>query len=136
MHSLNCLSTKAWKMTNYIGKIQYVSQPALPAKCICCGNDWKGKEEYMIDFQISLDDYGAVLFCEACAKELASLVSIEAVESRNEQIKNLQVRIQEVQEENVRLNTALDSILNVRPNLGSDNSVSSDTDEPASDEGE
>lgn len=128
MHSLNCLSTKAWKMTNYIGKIQYVSQPALPAKCICCGKDWKGKGEYMIDFQISLDDYGAVLFCEACAKELASLVSIEAVESRNEQIKNLQVRIQEVQEENVRLNAALDSLISVRPSLRSDSNSTDNVD--------
>ena len=112
-----------------LGKIQYVSQPALPAKCACCGNHWKGNGEYMIDFQVSFDDYGALLFCESCGKELAGLVSIEAIESRNEQIKNLTVTNRELQEANVRLNSTLDSILAVRPSLGRDNSVSSDADE-------
>lgn len=130
MHSQGSLTTqKVMRMSNTLGKIQFVSQPALPAKCVCCGNHWKGTGEFMIDFQVSMDDYGALLFCENCARELAGLVSIEAIESRNEQIKNLQVRVQEVQEENVRLNDALDSIFSVRPNLRDDSDSASESDE-------
>lgn len=108
---------------SFQGKIQYVSQPALPAKCICCGNHWKGNGEYMIDFQVSMDEYGAVLFCESCAGELAGLVSVPAIESRNEQIRNLTEMNRELQENNVHLNTTLDNLLAVRPHLRNSDSV-------------
>ena len=124
------------RMSNTLGKIQFVSQPALPAKCVCCGNHWKGKGEFMIDFQVSMDDYGALLFCENCARELAGLVGIEAIESRNEQIKNLQVRVQEVQEENVRLNTTLDSLFSIRPSLRPSSGPVGPADSKTSNEGE
>lgn len=90
----------------------------------------------MIDFQVSHDDYGALLFCEDCAKELASLVGIEAIEQRNLQIKNLTERIQEVQEQNVRLNSTIDSILAVRPGIRGGSDTASESDEQDSDEGE
>lgn len=130
------LSRNWISMTNFIGKIRFVNEPALPAKCVCCGNHWKGQPEQMIDFQVSLDEYGALLFCESCGLELAKLLAVPSIEQRNEQIRNLTVTNQELQAENVRLNAALNSLFSVRPDLRSDSDSASAADSEDSDEGE
>lgn len=49
--------------------------PPLPAKCVVCNNDFKpGK--FAIDFNASLDYYGAILLCEYCIVNAAELVGM------------------------------------------------------------
>lgn len=102
-----------------LSKIQVVFHPALPATCAVCRKSADGNTRFM-DFQADLDYYGAILLCEDCAKEMLTLlkfVPVTEVEERNAQIEFLHTRVQETQAENERLNSALDAILRVRPDL-------------------
>lgn len=55
------------------GKFILTRTPALPAKCAGCGNDAKGDKEF-VDMNLSLDWYGAVVFCIDCASEISNLI--------------------------------------------------------------
>lgn len=119
-----------------LGKIQLVEQPALPAKCVCCNNQWKGSPDHMVDFQASVDEYGALLFCTSCAGELANLVLTDEVNSLNDQIRSLTLINRELQENNDRLNATLDSILSVRPDVYSNRDSVERTDSEVAEDGE
>ena len=58
-----------------IGKFKLTVQPALPSKCTGCGFDADGRKEF-IDTTMSLDFYGAVLFCEDCVREMAATIGM------------------------------------------------------------
>lgn len=57
------------------GKFKLTVQPALPSKCTGCGFDADGRKEF-IDTTMSLDFYGAVLFCEDCVREMAATIGM------------------------------------------------------------
>jgi len=54
-------------------KYQLTKDPAQPQKCAGCGVNANGQNEF-VDFNLSLDYYGAVIFCMSCAKEIAATV--------------------------------------------------------------
>ena len=54
-------------------KFQLTKAPAQPQSCAACGVSAKGYNEF-VDFNLSLDFYGAVIFCTDCAKEIAATV--------------------------------------------------------------
>jgi len=69
-----------------------ISMTALPAKCAVCGS----VERDVVDFSMSVEDYGAVLLCISCVAAAAQLIkyvsseNVEKVEAEKELIlKNL-----------------------------------------------
>lgn len=61
------------------GKYKLTVEPALPSKCTGCGFDADGRKEFL-DTTMSLDFYGAVLFCEDCVREMAATVGMVPAE--------------------------------------------------------
>lgn len=113
-----------------VSKIKVVKHPALPATCAVCYRSADGVVDFL-DWQLSLDYYGAVLVCEDCAREMLVVLGfapVAEVTSRNEQIENLTIRNRELVEENERVRAALNSILAVRPDLRSDSDGNDDLD--------
>lgn len=113
-----------------ISKIQVVKHPPLPATCAVCNRSANGNVDFL-DWNLSLDYYGAVLLCEDCAREMVSILGfapVAEVENRNEQIENLTLRNRELVEENDRVRAALNSVLVVRPDLRVDGNQSDDLD--------
>lgn len=57
-------------------RVQIVHNPPLPGKCAICGyagaGGQAGEDRDFIDFGLSVDYYGAVVFCEACVVEIAA----------------------------------------------------------------
>lgn len=113
-------------------KYQITYNPMLPAFCSGCRKSADGKTPY-VDFNLDLDYYGAVVFCEACAKEIAVLfgwVPKQELEEINTQLATLHEKVQETQALNVHLNTTLDSLFALRPSLHSDDDPAGNSDEP------
>ena len=50
-------------------KFQLTNSPALPASCVACGRSQSNSNQQFVDFNASLDWYGAILFCVDCIKE-------------------------------------------------------------------
>ncbi|HEY9658388.1 MAG TPA: hypothetical protein V6C65_08045 [Allocoleopsis sp.] len=94
--------------------------PALPSTCVICLRSSNGELDF-VDFQMSLDIYGSVNICIDCvasvAKGLLNYVSAEEVEDLNAQIRNLVDMNRELAENNERLNTTMDSLLDLRPDI-------------------
>lgn len=114
-------------------KIQVVLNPPLPGTCVICNKSANGQVRFL-DFNFNLDWYGAVLICESCAKEVVEIVESDTIRQQTAEIAALKAELQEVRENNDRLNGSIDSLLSVRPNLVSSNDtaeqgVSEDTDE-------
>lgn len=115
---------------NAAGRIQMTLSPMLPATCAVC-NRSANNEVRFIDFAKNLDYYGAIVICESCIVEAAELFDCAPVALANhlaEEVESLREILQEVQENNVRLNTTLDSLLLLRPNLFSDDSTATEPD--------
>ena len=55
-------------MTEVASKFQVTKNPALPASCISCRTTADGVREF-VDFGLSLDFVGAVVFCTNCMRE-------------------------------------------------------------------
>lgn len=122
--------------------------PPLPSMCCICNFSADGKRKFL-DFQKSLDVYGAVCICEACMWPVAQILNLvpreelETVENRANEVTDILavVRIEkrELQVQYERLQAAVDTIISVRPDLDSGNSGNDDlassdsneSDEPA-----
>ncbi len=102
-------------------RITITRQPPLPSRCCICNFSADGTRRFL-DFEMSLDIYGAVVICEACVAPVAQLfgyVLSTELNSANVVIDILENKIAELQDNNERLNATLDSILHLRPDLGS-----------------
>lgn len=106
-------------------KITLTKYPALPSHCAICLHGSDGKLDF-VDFQLSFDYEGVVVICVPCWESAASLlgfVSKETWEQAADQLRVLHNRVEELQEENAKLQLALDSIFAVRPHLSPDYSI-------------
>lgn len=100
-------------------KVVLTKYPIAPSKCVVCLRSSDGQLEF-IDFQMSLDIYGSVNICVDCIRSVAPLVGLvagELVIGADEQVRNLVEMNRELVENNERLNSTLDSLLNLRPDL-------------------
>lgn len=123
-------------MSSQQDKIQKTNNPPLPGTCIVCAKSYNGNVAFL-DFNLSLDWYGAVLFCEDCAGEMVSVIDFCPVAERSaleNEVKLLHDKITELQDNNVRLNSTLDNLLAVRPSLRGDSDLSDES--PHSDDEE
>lgn len=104
-------------------KVTLTKTPPLPSTCCICNFSADGTRNF-VDFQMSLDFHGAIVICEACFPPVASLfgyIHESELSDIQAQLRNVHSAFENVQEENGRLQTALDSILSVRPGLAVDN---------------
>lgn len=64
-------------------KFHLVTSPPIPAQCIACSRHHKEGEEWL-DFGVNFDYYGAVLFCNYCAAEVARVLGYLPVAQFND----------------------------------------------------
>lgn len=100
-------------------KYQIVTSFPLPGTCAGCNKSANGSTRF-VDFQLQLDWYGAVAFCEDCCKEM--LICFDFVESSKlsdayQEIKSLSDINRDLEAQNASLRSAVDSILAIRPDL-------------------
>ncbi len=121
-------------MANPSAKIQLTTEPPLPATCTCCGTPGNGRSEF-VDFNASVDYYGAVVLCVNCVKEAAATVGY--VPDNNTE--KLKIDLDEAYLEIERLGHKLEAMENVvfayripvdTPNPDTDNGSSSSDPEP------
>jgi hypothetical protein len=108
-------------MLSQSDKITLTKYPPLPSVCAICKFSANGEVEFL-DFEMSLDIYGAVVICERCIAPVAQLfgyVTSVELNNANSIIVSQQEELIEVREANARLNSTLDSILSLRPNVQS-----------------
>lgn len=118
-------------------KYVVVKHPPLPATCVGCHKSANGVTDF-VDFNTNVDYYGAILMCEDCFLEcgrLLGLVPVAEVEDAARDYNDARETIDRLQDENVRINAALDSLFSLRPNFRTGSDSPGDTDEPNSDEG-
>lgn len=104
-------------------KTTLTKYPPLPSKCVICLRDSNGELDF-IDFQMSVDIYGAVVICAECfypVAELLGFVHEKDLEAINEQVAHLIEINRELNENNGKLNATLDSLVSLRPDLVSSN---------------
>lgn len=123
-------------------KVVLTKYPVAPSKCVVCLRSSNGQLNF-IDFQMSLDIYGSVNICVDCLRSVAPLLGLvagELLEGADEQIRNLVESNRKLIADNERLNTTIDSLVGLRPNLVERNlpadestseSVESDDQQPA-----
>lgn len=119
-------------------KYVLTKSPMLPAYCAGCRKSANGIVNF-VDFQLDLDYYGAVVFCEDCAKEICGVLDMVPVADLFDavaKIEALAAANRELTEENERVRAALDSILSVRPDLRSDSDRDDDVDNSESEPAE
>ncbi len=115
-------------------KYTLTTTPALPATCAGCRRSANGIIQF-VDFNLSLDYFGAVVFCEDCAKEILGVfdyVPVAKLEVLNE--KNHQLReALAIERANVnQLKSAVDAIVSIRPDISGALSSNEGTDEVSS----
>lgn len=107
-------------------KVTITQYPPLPSKCCICHRGSNGSIRFL-DFQMSLDVYGAVTICEECVAPVAQLFGYirgDSFEASEESLMRVQMELERVQADNERLNSVMDSLLSLRPALSSNNSSS------------
>jgi hypothetical protein len=120
------------------GRVKLVTEPALPATCAICVRSADGTIKF-VDFNVSLDYYGAVVICEDCIKECMGLFDYIPKE-RLEIAKNLGhetlEQLEVAHNELDRYRSVIDTLGIVRPDLDitilADGSKSKTSDEPVS----
>lgn len=84
-----------------MSKFTFNENPPLPAKCISCFNDFKPGRP-AIDWGMSLDFYGAVLFCSDCilnaATSLLDLCPVAERDSAVAEVEALQAELIETKD--------------------------------------
>lgn len=102
-------------------KITITLQPPLPSLCCICNFSADGKRRFL-DFQMSIDIYGAVVICEECIAPVATLfgfVPIDRLETAETYLAAASINLQGYRKQNEQLNLTLDSIFNLRPDFAS-----------------
>jgi hypothetical protein len=105
--------------TTQSDKATVTKYPIAPATCVICLRSANGVIDF-VDFQMSLDVYGSVNICADCMAPVANMlgyVKSSEVEDILMQNNNLVDMNRELVENNERLNTTLDSILKLRPDV-------------------
>ncbi len=103
-------------------KVTLTKYPALPSLCRVCNFSADGNREF-VDFQLSFDVDGAINICEFCMVnivEALGFVSPEKNDLNKETISTLTAQVNELSENNERLNATLDALIGLRPDLVSD----------------
>lgn len=110
-------------MTGPSDKITITLYPPLPSLCCICNFSADGKRRFL-DFQMSIDIWGVIAICEECIAPVAELFGyVKADKLELSQI-HLEAALQNVEgfmRENEHLNTTLDSIFSLRPDLANRN---------------
>jgi hypothetical protein len=107
-------------------RITITRYPPLPSSCAICNFSADGSRGFL-DFQVSLDYYGAVVICEECVAPVAQLfgyVSQERYEASENSLMRVGIELERLQAENGKLNLVVDSLLAVRPDAFGNNSGS------------
>src|SRR3982751_1832507 len=102
-------------------KVTITLQPPLPSLCCICNFSADGKRRFL-DFQMSVDIYGAVVICEECIAPVATLfgfVPIDRLETSETYLLASQISLEGYKKQNEQLNTTLDSIFSLRPDFAS-----------------
>lgn len=110
-------------MTGPSDKITITQYPPLPSLCCICNFSADGKRRFL-DFQMSVDIYGAVAICEECIAPVAKLFGYVKADKLELSEITLEAALQNVEgfrRENEHLNITLDSIFNLRPDLADRN---------------
>lgn len=108
-------------MTGPSDKITITLTPPLPSLCCICNFSADGKRKFL-DFQMSLDIYGAVTICEFCVIPVAHLfgfVTKDSLEVTKLYLEAANQTLVGLKKENEQLNTTLDSIFSLRPDFAS-----------------
>ena len=103
-------------------KITVITYPGVPNKCAICNRGSDGERKF-VDFQLSVDYYGAIVICLDCFFPVAQVLgyhSEQDYEEVTQQLRNVHDFAQKVKEENELLNASLNSLFAVRPNLKPD----------------
>lgn len=98
------------------GRVQIVLDPALPSKCIVCDKG-PGKGLKFVDFNVSLDWYGAVVFCIDCIKECITVAEHDPVSEIEAKLKAKEEELEVATHELIRYRTAFDGLSFIRPDL-------------------
>ena len=99
-------------------KVTLVKIPPLPSRCCICNFSADGERDF-VDFQMSLDIYGAVSICVPCMQssaELLSLVPVADLDQAQAEVLALNGYVESLKNEVRRLDSALTAVLDVRPN--------------------
>lgn len=78
------------------GRVSIITEPPLPATCVICVRSADGAVKF-IDFNFSLDYYGAVVICEDCIKESMSLLEMVPLSKLQETVEALYRAVQELE---------------------------------------
>ena len=108
-------------------KYQITNAPvALPGACIVCNRTADGVTKFL-DFNLSLDYYGAVIFCLPCLTPLGhaiGFVEIEKLLDAERECEEIRFALDGVEDELRHYRSIVDSFRAVRPNVSSDDSES------------
>lgn len=97
-------------------RVALVTSPALPARCVICNFSANGRRRFL-DFNVSIDYYGAILICEDCLLENANLLD-GPVAAAKRQVEEMQEKLEEVTNELDRYKFVVSSLSFVRPDFG------------------
>jgi hypothetical protein len=103
------------------GRVKLVTEPALPATCAVCVRSANGAIKF-VDFNASLDYYGAIVICEDCIKECMSLLDTipkQDLLDLSEMYDRLQKELEVAQSELDRYKSFVDALNLVRPDVNS-----------------
>lgn len=123
-------------MLSQSDKVTITQYPALPSLCRVCNFSADGNREF-VDFQLSFDIDGAINICTFCMVNIVQALGfIDPSEAQGlmDRISTLLETNKELAENNARLNTTLDSILGVRPDLVRDRLLSDEVADQQSDD--
>lgn len=112
-------------------KVSVTRTPPLPTTCAICLAPADGEREF-IDFNQSLDYYGAVLICRECITPVAhslDFVEVEKLNRANSIIETLRNTLAKTQADLYDARTLVNSLSLLRPDLVSPDSVSNENSE-------
>lgn len=97
-------------MTTSPAAAKYIltKEPPLPSTCSGCGKSADGKNKF-VDFNLSIDYYGAIVFCYDCSREISNLIGFISERERDLALDELS----EAVAENRALKEKIESLENV-----------------------
>jgi len=106
-------------------RITITKYPPLPSSCAICLFSADGQRGFL-DFQMSLDYYGAVVICEECVAPVAQLfgyVPESELEEIGIDLAATKLDLERTRERHAELERTLDSLFAFRPSLIGNDSV-------------
>lgn len=124
-------------MTNSAtSKFQIIEFPPLPGKCANCGKG-PGRGTRFIDWNLSEEFYGAIVFCFDCAREIARAIDYAPVAEllvTQDALEFVKTEVVHLRKENDKLSNVIHSLRIVRSDLDLDPPVPNSLDTPDSGE--